>query len=85
MREDDSSLSESEKIAKYADFEKRLDRIAKSVIQGTLTGSGLPGKIAVTTYNTIEQAIAQYKKGYAGKDFFPILNKAFKYIAYIRK
>tara|TARA_R110000824_G_scaffold401705_1_gene613823 strand:+ start:8570 stop:17620 length:9051 start_codon:yes stop_codon:yes gene_type:complete len=77
MREDDSSLSESEKIAKYADFEKRLDRIAKSVIQGTLTGSGLPGKIAVTTYNTIEQAIAQYKKGYAGKDFFPILNKAF--------
>ena len=51
MSEDDDKLTEKEKIAKYKDFDKRLDRIGTSTFQGILTGSGLPGKIAVTAYN----------------------------------
>jgi|TARA_R110000824_G_scaffold196341_4_gene379543 hypothetical protein len=76
MSDEDDNLSEKEKEAKYKDFEKRLDRIGTSTFQGILTGSGLPGKIAVTAYNTVRQGIKQYDKGYAGKDFFPVLNKA---------
>jgi hypothetical protein len=76
MSEDDDDLTEKQKEAKYKDFDKRLDRIGVSTFQGILTGSGLPGKVTVTAYNTIMQAVEQYDKGYAGKDFFPILNKA---------
>ena len=76
MSEDDDKLTEKEKIAKYKEFDKRLDRIGTSTFQGILTGSGLPGKIAVTAYNTVREGLKQYDKGYAGKDFFPILNKA---------
>ena len=76
MSEDDDKLTEKQKIAKYKDFDKRLDRIGTSTFQGILTGSGLPGKIAVTGWNTFFEAKKQYDKGYAGKDFFPILNKA---------
>tara|TARA_R100001377_G_scaffold45638_1_gene26174 strand:+ start:9490 stop:18504 length:9015 start_codon:yes stop_codon:yes gene_type:complete len=76
MSDEDDNLTEKEKIAKYKDFEKRLDRIGTSTFQGILTGSGLPGKVAVTAYNTVREAVKQYDKGYAGKDFFPILNKA---------
>ena len=76
MSDEDDNLTEKEKIAKYKDFEKRLDRIGTSTFQGILTGSGLPGKVAVTSYNTIREMVKQYDKGYAGKDFFPILNKA---------
>ena len=76
MSDDDDDLSEEQKENKYKDFEKRVDKIGKSVFQGMLTGSGLPGKIAVTAYNTIESSIKQYNKGYSGKDFFPILNSA---------
>ena len=76
MSDEDDNLTEKEKIAKYNDFEKRLDRIGTSTFQGILTGSGLPGKAAVTGYNTVREMFKQYNKGYAGKDFFPILNKA---------
>ena len=76
MSEDDDKLTEKEKIAKYKEFDKRLDRIGTSTFQGILTGSGLPGKVAVTGWNTFFEAKKQYNKGYAGKDFFPILNKA---------
>ena len=76
MSEDDDKLTEKQKIAKYKDFDKRLDRIGTSTFQGILTGSGLPGKIAVTGWNTFFEARKQYSKGYAGKDFFPVLNKA---------
>ena len=76
MSDEDDDLSEKEKEAKYNDFEKRLDRIGTSTFQGILTGSGLPGKVAVTAYNTVREAVKQYDKEYAGKDFFPILNKA---------
>tara|TARA_R110000737_G_scaffold87030_1_gene119709 strand:- start:36 stop:8735 length:8700 start_codon:yes stop_codon:yes gene_type:complete len=76
MSDDDDNLTEKEKEAKYKDFDKRLDRIGTSTFQGILTGSGLPGKVAVTGWNTVMEAIKQYNKGYAGKDFFPILNKA---------
>ena len=76
MSDEDDNLTEKEKIAKYNDFEKRLDRIGTSTFQGIITGSGLPGKAAVTGYNTVREMFKQYDKGYAGKDFFPILNKA---------
>ena len=76
MSDEDDNLTEKEKIAKYNDFEKRLDRIGTSTFQGIITGSGLPGKAAVTGYNTVREMFKQYNKGYAGKDFFPILNKA---------
>jgi len=76
MSDDDDKLTEKEKENKYRDFEKRVDKIGSSVFQGILTGSGLPGKVAVTAYNTVQKAIQQYDKGYAGKDFYPILNTA---------
>jgi hypothetical protein len=76
MSDDDDKLTEKEKENKYKDFEKRVDKIGSSVFQGILTGSGLPGKVAVTAYNTVQKAIQQYDKGYAGKDFYPILNTA---------
>ncbi len=76
MSDDDDKLSEKQQEEKYKDFEKRIDRLGKSVFQGILTGSGLPGKVATTLYNTVDKAIEQYDKGYQGKDFFPILNQA---------
>ena len=76
MSDDDDKLTEKQQEEKYKDFEKRVDKLGKSVFQGILTGSGLPGKVAVTLYNTVDKAIEEYDKGYQGKDFFPILNQA---------
>jgi hypothetical protein len=75
LMNDDADLTESQKIEKYNNFDKRLDKLGKSVWQGVLTGSGLPGKVAVTGYNTGMKMIQQYDKGYQGKDFFPILSQ----------
>tara|TARA_R110002050_G_scaffold18183_5_gene53236 strand:- start:1835 stop:11044 length:9210 start_codon:yes stop_codon:yes gene_type:complete len=75
MSDDDDKLSEKQQEEKYKDFEKRVDRLGKSVFQGILTGSGMYGKGIVTLYNTVDKAIQQYDKGYQGKDFFPILNE----------
>jgi hypothetical protein len=76
MSDDDDKLTEKQQEEKYKDFEKRVDKLGKSVFQGILTGSGLPGKVVTTLYNTVDKAIEEYDKGYQGKDFFPILNQA---------
>jgi len=75
LMSDDAELSDEEQVEKYADFEKRLDKLSTSVWQGILSGSGLPGKGAVVTYNTGREAYKQYTKGYQGSDFFPILSQ----------
>tara|TARA_B110000908_G_C10267737_1_gene466237 strand:- start:32 stop:9532 length:9501 start_codon:yes stop_codon:yes gene_type:complete len=75
LMNDDADLTESQKVEKYNNFDKRLDKLGKSVWQGVLTGSGLPGKVAVTGYNTGMKMVEQYDKGYQGKDFFPILSQ----------
>ncbi len=75
LMNDDADLNEKQKVEKYNDFDKRLDKLGKSVWQGVLTGSGLPGKVAVTGYNTGMKMVEQYDKGYQGKDFFPILSQ----------
>tara|TARA_R110000824_G_scaffold397059_1_gene599464 strand:+ start:372 stop:10103 length:9732 start_codon:yes stop_codon:yes gene_type:complete len=75
LMNDDVDLTEKQKVEKYNDFDKRLNKLGKSVWQGLLTGSGLPGKIAVTGYNTGTKMIEQYDKGYQGKDFFPIISQ----------
>lgn len=75
LMSDDAELSETELDEKYRDFDKRLDKMGKSVWQGILTGSGLPGKGAVVAYNTAMEAKKQYDKGYQGADFFPILSQ----------
>ena len=75
MMSDDADLSETELEEKYRDFDKRLDKIGKSVWQGILSGSGLPGKGAVVAWNTAMEAKKQYDKGYQGSDFFPILSQ----------
>mgnify|MGYP003639859116 CR=1 FL=1 len=75
MGPDDEDLSEAQKLEKYTDFEKRVDKIGTSVFQGILTGSGLPGKVATTLYNTGRAVEKQYDKGYAGKEFYPILKE----------
>ncbi len=75
LMSDDAELSEEELDEKYRDFDKRLDKMGKSVWQGILTGSGLPGKGAVVAYNTAMEAKKQYDKGYQGADFFPILSQ----------
>ena len=75
MGDDDKDLSEAQKLEKYNDFEKRIDKIGTSVFQGILTGSGLPGKVATTLYNTGKAVKKQYEKGYGGKDFYPILKE----------
>ena len=75
MGPDDEDLSEAQKLEKYTDFEKRVDMIGTSVFQGILTGSGLPGKVATTLYNTGKAVNKQYNKGYAGKEFYPILKE----------
>ena len=72
---DDEELSEKEKAEKYTMYEKRVDKLGRSVWQGILTGSGLPGKLSVMGYNTALEAATQYKKGYQGSDFFPILSQ----------
>tara|TARA_R110002074_G_scaffold71519_6_gene165322 strand:+ start:403 stop:9654 length:9252 start_codon:yes stop_codon:yes gene_type:complete len=76
MSDDDDKLTEKQQEEKYKDFEKRVDKLGKSVFQGILTGSGMYGKGIVTLYNTVDKAIEEYDKGYQGKDFFPILNQA---------
>ena len=75
LMSDDADLSEKELGEKYKDFEKRLDKMGKSVWQGILSGSGLPGKGTVVAYNTVMEARKQYNKGYQGADFFPILSQ----------
>ena len=75
MSDDDDKLTEKQQEEKYKDFEKRIDKLGKSVFQGILTGSGMYGKGITTLYNTVDKAIEEYDKGYEGKDFFPILNQ----------
>jgi hypothetical protein len=75
LMSDDADLSKKELGEKYKDFEKRLDKMGKSVWQGILSGSGLPGKGTVVAYNTVMEARKQYNKGYQGADFFPILSQ----------
>ena len=75
LMSDDAELTEEQQTEKYVDFEKRLDKLGNSVWQGILSGSGLPGKGAVVTYNTGKEAYKQYTKGYQGSDFFPILSQ----------
>lgn len=73
---DDEDLTEEEKenIAKYK--EKKVIGLANSVVDGFLSGSGLPGKILVTGKNTLAKYLEEEKKGYKA-DYGDVLNEAF--------
>ena len=73
---DDEDLTEEEKenIAKYK--EKKTIGLANSVVDGFLSGSGLPGKILVTGKNTLAKYLEEEEKGYKA-DYGDVLNEAF--------
>jgi hypothetical protein len=72
---DDEDLTEEERenIAKYK--EKKVIGLTNSVVDGFLSGSGLPGKILVTGKNTLAKYLEEEKKGYKA-DYGDVLNEA---------
>ena len=72
--DEDLTKEEKENIAKYK--EKKVIGLANSVVDGFLSGSGLPGKILVTGKNTLAKYLEEEKKGYKA-DYGDVLNEAF--------
>ena len=72
--DEDLTKEEKENISKYK--EKKVIGLANSVVDGFLSGSGLPGKILVTGKNTLAKYLEEEKKGYKA-DYGDVLNEAF--------
>lgn len=72
--DEDLTEEEKEKIAKYED--KKVTGLVNSVVDGFLTGSGLPGKVLVTGKNTLSKYLEEEKKGYKA-DYGNVLNESF--------
>ena len=72
--DEDLTKEEKENISKYK--EKKVIGLANSVLDGFLSGSGLPGKILVGGKNTLAKYLEEEKKGYKA-DYGNVLNEAF--------
>ena len=72
---DDEDLSESEKENLEKFKEKKIVSLTNSVVDGFLSGSGLPGKVLVTGKNTLAKYLQEEKKGYRA-DYGNVINEA---------
>jgi len=73
---DDEDMSQEEKDFNKANNEKKNTKIANSMFDSFISGSGSPGKVAITAKNTILEYYKQKEKGYKA-DYGDVLNAAF--------
>ena len=73
---DDEDMTQEEKDFKKANNEKKNTKIANSMFDSFISGSGSPGKVAITAKNTILEYYKQKEKGYKA-DYGDVLNAAF--------
>ena len=73
---DDEDMTQEEKDFNKANNEKKNTKIANSMFDSFISGSGSPGKVAITAKNTILEYYKQKEKGYKA-DYGDVLNAAF--------
>jgi len=73
---DDEDMTQEEKDFNKANNEKKNTKIANSMFDSFISGSGSPGKVAITAKNTILRYYKEKAKGYKA-DYGDVLNEAF--------
>ena len=73
---DDEDMTQEQKDFNKANNEKKNTKIANSMFDSFISGSGSPGKVAITAKNTILEYYKQKEKGYKA-DYGDVLNAAF--------
>ena len=72
---DDEDMTQEEKDFNKAKNAKKNTRIANSMFDSFISGSGSPGKVAITAKNTILKYYQEKEKGYKA-DYGDVLNEA---------
>jgi hypothetical protein len=72
---DDEDMTQEEKDFNKANNEKKNTRIANSMFDSFISGSGSPGKVAITAKNTIMKYYKENEKGYKA-DYGNVINEA---------
>ena len=72
---DDEDMTQEEKDFNKANNEKKNTRIANSMFDSFISGSGSPGKVAITAKNTIMKYYKEKEKGYKA-DYGNVINEA---------
>jgi len=72
---DDEDMTQEEKDFNKAKNEKKNTRIANSMFDSFISGSGSPGKVAITAKNTILKYYKEKEKGYKA-DYGNVINEA---------
>jgi len=72
---DDEDMTQEEKDFNKANNDKKSTRIANSMFDSFISGSGSPGKVAITAKNTIMKYYLEKEKGYKA-DYGNVINEA---------
>lgn len=72
---DDEDMTQEEKDFNEANNKKKNTRIANSMFDSFVSGSGSPGKVAITAKNTIMKYYLEKEKGYKA-DYGNVINEA---------
>ena len=72
---DDEDMTQEEKDFNKANNDKKNTRLANSMFDSFISGSGSPGKVAITAKNTILKYYKEKEKGYKA-DYGNVINKA---------
>jgi len=72
---DDEDMTQEQKDFNKANNDKKNTRIANSMFDSFISGSGSPGKVAITAKNTIMKYYQEKEKGYKA-DYGNVINEA---------
>jgi len=72
---DDEDMTQEQKDFNKANNDKKNTRIANSMFDSFISGSGSPGKVAITAKNTIMKYYLEKEKGYKA-DYGNVINEA---------
>ena len=72
---DDEDMSQEQKDFNEKKNNEKTTRIANSMFDSFISGSGSPGKVAITAKNTVLKYLAEKEKGYKA-DYGNVINEA---------
>ena len=72
---DEEDMSQEEKDFNASKNQEKNDRIANSMFDSFISGSGSPGKVAITAKNTVLKYLSESEKGYKA-DYGNVINEA---------
>ena len=72
---DEEDMSQEEKDFNDSKNQEKNDRIANSMFDSFISGSGSPGKVAITAKNTVLKYLNESEKGYKA-DYGNVINEA---------